>query len=401
MEAKSIFKKSGAPTARSMAKSMAIHVLVMALLMVIPAQALFRSEQPNKELDIVFYRPPEIAVTVPRPIPRGTSEAGSPPGAPAPALKPRPNATAGPDLPGKAELPPGPEVGPPVEAKSRVGNAGILALKDKIASLAQDTVVVPLGADARHVAADEVGRPSARSLLASNTPGSSGGINVASLSRSVGGGGGGGGGGNGGGGVGGRGSGAGGSGGGIGGGTGRVVSPIAPITGADRPKARGGPGPARTDEEIQIVFDRYKASFYRLYNRELRNNPALKGQMVLRLTIEPDGSVSICVLQSTDMDAPDLATQVVSRVRTINFGAKDGVPAVTIVYPIDTAGTPSFAPKLIVLTRLTTCVARSGASMSVDCSAHIDTLPSGSIVRRRTIWPFRAGLLRSSRLYSR
>ena len=336
MEAKSIFKTSGAPTARSMAKSVAIHVLVMALLMVIPAQALFRNESPNKELDIVFYRPPEIPVnarTVSPPIPRGASEAGSPPGAPAPALKPKPNAPAGPDMAGKPELPPGPEVGLPVEAKPKVGNVGILALKDKFASLAQDTVVAPLGADARHVAADDVGRPSARSLLTSNTPGSSGGISVASLSRSVGGGGGGGGGGNGGGGVGGRG--AGGSGGGIGGvGTGRVVSTIAPITGADRPKARGGPGPARTDEEIQIVFDRYKASFYRLYNRELRNNPALKGQMVLRLKIEPDGSVSMCVLQSTDMDAPDLATQVVGRVRTINFGAKD-VPAVTIVYPID------------------------------------------------------------------
>jgi hypothetical protein len=136
--------------------------------------------------------------------------------------------------------------------------------------------------------------------------------------------------------VGGHGTGANGSGGGgIGGvGTGRVVSTIAPITGADRPKSRGGPGAARTDEEIQIVFDRYKASFYRLYNRELRNNPALKGQMVLRLTIEPDGSVSMCALQSTDMDAPALATQVVDRTRTINFGAKD-VPAVTIVYPID------------------------------------------------------------------
>jgi len=334
METKSIFKTSGAPTARSMAKSLAIHLFVLAVVMVIPAQALFRSESPNKELDIVFYRPPEIAVnsrTVSR-LPHGASESGSPPGAAVPALKPKPNAPAGPDLAAKAELPPGPEVGPPVEAKSRVGNAGILALKDKIASLAQDTVVVPLGADARQVAADEVGRPSARSLLASNTPGSSGGINVASLSRSVGGGGG-----NGGGGVGGRGTGAGGSGGGgIGGvGVGRAVSSIAPITGTDRPKARGGPGPARTDEEIQIVFDRYKASFYRLYNRELRNNPALKGQMVLRLTIEPDGSVSMCALQSTDMDAPDLATQVVSRVRTINFGAKDGVAAVTIVYPID------------------------------------------------------------------
>ncbi|HEV2521453.1 MAG TPA: AgmX/PglI C-terminal domain-containing protein [Candidatus Acidoferrales bacterium] len=341
MEPKSIFKASGAPTARSMAKSFAIHVFVMAVLMVIPAQALFRSEPPNKELDIVFYRPPEIPVnsrTVSRPMPRGASEPGSPPGAPAPALKPKPNAPAGPDQPGKAELPPGPEVGFPVQPKQNVGNTGILALKDKFASLAMDNVVVPLGADARHIAADEVGQPSARSLLASNAPGSSGGINVASLSRSVGGGGGGGGGGgNGGGGAGGRGIGAGGSGGGgMGGvGIGRAVSPISPITGADRPKARGGPGPARTDEEIQIVFDRYKASFYRLYNRELRNNPALKGQMVLRLTIEPDGSVSMCALQSTDMDAPDLATQVVGRVRTINFGAKDGVPAVTIVYPID------------------------------------------------------------------
>src|SRR6266702_1108636 len=309
MKVKSIFKTSGAPTARSMAKSVALHVFVLVLLMIIPAQLLLRSETPNKELDIVFYRPPEIAVearAVSRPMPRGTSEAGSPPGAPAPALKPRPHAPARPE--------------------SKVGKAGILAFKDKFASLARDTVVAPLGADARHVAADDVGRPSSRSMLTSGTPGSSGGISVASLSRSVGGGGGGGGGG---------GNGGGGRG-GIGGlGVGRAVSSIAPITGTDRPKARGGPGPARTDEEIQIVFDRYKASFYRLYNRELRNNPALKGQMVLRLTIEPDGSVSMCALQSTDMNAPDLATQVVGRVRTINFGAKDGVPAMTIVYPID------------------------------------------------------------------
>ena len=102
-----------------------------------------------------------------------------------------------------------------------------------------------------------------------------------------------------------------------------------------RPLSRGGAGPSRTDEEIQIVFDRYKASFYRLYNRELRNDATLQGQMVLRLTIEPDGSVSMCTLQSSDMDAPALEDQVVNRVKTINFGAKEGVPALTIVYPID------------------------------------------------------------------
>ena len=116
---------------------------------------------------------------------------------------------------------------------------------------------------------------------------------------------------------------------------GRATSAIASIGGGERPLASGGPGPSRTDEEIQIVFDRYKASFYRLYNRELRNDPTLQGQMVLRLTIEPDGSVSMCALVRSDMEAPELATEVVSRVKTINFGAKEGVQALTIVYPID------------------------------------------------------------------
>jgi hypothetical protein len=116
---------------------------------------------------------------------------------------------------------------------------------------------------------------------------------------------------------------------------GKATSPIASTAGGDRPKARSATVSSRTDEEIQIVFDRYKAAFYRLYNRELRNNPALKGQMVLRLTIETDGSVSMCALQSSDMDSPDLVAQVVSRVRSMNFGAKEGGPAVTIVYPID------------------------------------------------------------------
>ena len=83
------------------------------------------------------------------------------------------------------------------------------------------------------------------------------------------------------------------------------------------------------------MFDRHKAALYRLYNRELRRDPTLQGQMVLRLTIEPDGSVSLCELQSTDMKAPQLSAQVVERVRTFDFGAKEGVLALTILYPID------------------------------------------------------------------
>ena len=114
----------------------------------------------------------------------------------------------------------------------------------------------------------------------------------------------------------------------------RVASSIGGGGGSDRPLA-GGAAAGRTDEEIQIVFDRYKAALYRLYNRALRENPTLRGQIVIKLTIEPDGSVSLCQLQSSDMDAPVLAEQVVDRVRTFDFGAKEDIVAMTIIYPID------------------------------------------------------------------
>jgi uncharacterized membrane protein YgcG len=328
-----------------MAESIVLHVLMLALLMLVGSQVLLRSAPPKKEeIDIIFYRPPEIPVparAVPLPPLQGKAAAGPPIGG-APAGKMKPNAPEGPEGPGKPELPEGPGEGfsaeaTPPQPQVNVGKAGILAFKDQFASLAQGKIAPRLGTDARYGAADDVGRPSSGSRLTTNAPGSSGGINVASLSRSVGGGGGRGRGGGGGGGGGGNGSGGGGGGAGGGGGigVGHAISPINSIGGAgDRPKAHGGLGNSRTDEEIQIVFDRYKASFYRLYNRELRNNPTLQGQMVLRLTIQPDGSVSMCVLQKTDMDAPALAAEVVNRVLKINFGAKE-VQAVTISYPID------------------------------------------------------------------
>jgi hypothetical protein len=57
--------------------------------------------------------------------------------------------------------------------------------------------------------------------------------------------------------------------------------------------------------------------------------------MVLRLTIQPDGTVSACKLDSSDMNSPALESQIVERVLKFNFGPKEGVPAVTILYPID------------------------------------------------------------------
>jgi hypothetical protein len=96
-----------------------------------------------------------------------------------------------------------------------------------------------------------------------------------------------------------------------------------------------GPAPGRTDEEIQIVFDRYKASLYRIYNTELRKDPTLRGKVLLRICIETDGAVSMCNVESTDLGSPELVANIVERIRRFNFGYKEGVPKLTILYPID------------------------------------------------------------------
>ena len=83
------------------------------------------------------------------------------------------------------------------------------------------------------------------------------------------------------------------------------------------------------------MFDRYKAALYRIYNRELRTNPSLRGKMILRITIEPGGEVSACRVESTDLASATLTAEVVDRVKKFNFGPKAGVPRLTILYPID------------------------------------------------------------------
>jgi hypothetical protein len=203
------------------------------------------------------------------------------------------------------------------DTREQVKSKGILAFRDSFASRADVRPAAGLGSQARlsNAGQDSVGRPE-RMMVTTSAPGSSGGINLSNISRDFGGGGGG------------------------GGSMGSVaVSQVASAIGgggggSNRPLS-GGASAGRTDEEIQIVFDRYKASLYRLYNRELRKNPTLRGQLVLRLTIEPDGSVSLCQLHSSDMQAPLLADQVVNRVSTFDFGAKENIVAVTIIYPID------------------------------------------------------------------
>jgi len=199
------------------------------------------------------------------------------------------------------------------KSRKKAEKAGLMAFKDDFADLIDDSADAKLGASAKVSGKGSKAKKTTRSLITSNVGTSSGGINTASLSRNVGG-----------------------SGDSIGGVEfSRVESSIGTDFAGEESPLSGGPGPSRTDEEIQIVFDRYKAALYRIYNRELRKNPTLQGKMVLRITIKPDGSVSASSVDSSDMDSPALDKNIAARVKKFNFGEKEGVPTITILYPID------------------------------------------------------------------
>ena len=202
-------------------------------------------------------------------------------------------------------------------ARKKAESTGVLAFKSSFADLMDEVPVANLGVEARlSKGATAAGQAQARrSLVSMQAQGGGGGIGNAGVSSNIG---------------------SGGNGQGIGGvGFARVASAVADLVEEEGRPVSDGPGPARTDEEIQIVFDRYKAALYRIYNKELRKDPTLRGKILLRITIEPGGEVSMCKVESTDLNSPELVAQIVERVQKFNFGPKDGVPKTTILYPID------------------------------------------------------------------
>lgn len=202
-------------------------------------------------------------------------------------------------------------------ARKKIENTGVLAFKSSFADLMDETPVARLGAEARlrKKSPRAAGQARAQRSLVSMAKGSSsGGIASGAVSHNIG-------------------SGSGDQIGGVG--FARVASSLTGMQEEAGRKVSDGPGPGRTDEEIQIVFDKYKALLYRIYNKELRKNPTLRGKMLLRITIEPSGTVSLCKVESTDLASPKLVALIVERVKRFNFGPKDGVPKTTILYPID------------------------------------------------------------------
>jgi outer membrane biosynthesis protein TonB len=211
------------------------------------------------------------------------------------------------------------------QARANAAKAGVLQFRDDLADMRETIDVANVTRSNLTRGADTAERTE-RALITGKASGGSGGINTAKLSTNTGGialsgrettridspGGGGGrsaeGGGRG------RGEGSG-TGTGTGAGNGRGNGKAGDLVGT------GGGSGGRSDETIRRMMDQQKGGIFAIYNRALRQDPALQGKFVFEMVIEPDGSVSDVKLVSSELRDNELIGKILARIRMIDFGA--------------------------------------------------------------------------------
>lgn len=257
-------------------------------------------------------RPPQVATLPDRVVELVLEEPKLPPKPPEPLKKPEPKPEAVPEP--KPVPKPVPEVDRVEQARQKAAKSGLLAFKDELADLRE--AVDPSEFKPTQNLTGEVGAASRadRSLITAGPPRGSGGINTAALSRGYG-------------------SGAGSL---KGHATTQVGMPLANEARSGAAATRTGPGQkgSRSREEIELVFDKNKAAIYSIYNRALRDNPALQGKVVLQLTILPSGEVSDVRVVSSELGDPDLERKLVARIKLFRFPERD-VESMTTTKPIE------------------------------------------------------------------
>jgi len=204
-----------------------------------------------------------------------------------------------------------PKVDRVAEARKKAASSGLLAFADDLADLRDKPVTQALNKSKPLAKGATSAKVMKRNILTSGTAGS-GGIDTSRLSTGVG-----------------RSALAGRE-------TTQVESPVA-IVAKTGPKTTGSGGsgkPSRSYEEISLVFDKNKGAIYSLYSRALRKDPTLQGKVVLEITIAASGRVIACKIISSELNDKNLERKLVSRVKLLNFGARD-VEEMIVTYPID------------------------------------------------------------------
>lgn len=104
-------------------------------------------------------------------------------------------------------------------------------------------------------------------------------------------------------------------------------------------EAEAGGQPAGSPDErpmanIRETFDSNKAALFSIYNRALRQDPTLQGQVLLELLISPAGEVLEVAVVESELNSPELEDRIANRVRMFSFGPMD-VPERRVRFPVD------------------------------------------------------------------
>jgi hypothetical protein len=77
---------------------------------------------------------------------------------------------------------------------------------------------------------------------------------------------------------------------------------------------------SRETESIRKVLDANKGAIYAIYRKALRSDPSLQGKVTVKLSIEPNGTVSKIELVFSELDSKEVENKLLNRIKLINFG---------------------------------------------------------------------------------
>ena len=288
-----------------------ITILLLAITLGVAIPMLPQIKKPvEKEIKL----PPRVAKlifekrTAPKPKPKPKVVEKKPEPKPVAKKKPLPKKKEPPKVAKKPEpKPKKPPVDALEQARKKASSAGLLALQDSLADL-RDQSVDELKGARRLNDSGSTAKKTERALITSKVGSGSAGINTSKMSRSTG------------------------------------STQLAARTATEvkssivktslKKKTKNARGASRSQEDIQIVFDKNKSAIFNIYNRALRKDPTLQGKLVVQLSIAPSGKVTSITLVSSELGDQALERKLLARIKMINFGAKP-VDSVTITYPID------------------------------------------------------------------
>ena len=89
---------------------------------------------------------------------------------------------------------------------------------------------------------------------------------------------------------------------------------------------------SRSMTALNSVLRRYQPRLVKVYEDYLKRSPDLAGKIVVKFTIEADGSVSNVQLVSSDLNNPSLESDIIRRIERIKFPPASG--KLTIEWPV-------------------------------------------------------------------